>query len=162
MQQDDVIVQFDGKPVLTAGAFQTQVSLFQPGTKVSVVVLRNGVKQSLTVELGTRVKARASKPTPQPTLEVAGMAVQNLSQDLAKQLNYQGATGVVVVAVAQDSMAGLSGLGPGMLIQTVNRQPIKNLQEFETALKAAAQKPPILFLVNNQGVYRYIVLATPQ
>jgi serine protease Do len=162
LQQDDVIVQFDGKPVLTAGAFQTQVSMFQPGTKVSVVVLRKGAKQNLTVELGTRVKAAVSKPTPQPTLEVAGMAVQNLSQDLARKLNYQGATGVVVVAVAQDSIAGFSGLGPGMLIQTVNRQRIKNLQEFETALRAAAQKPPVLFLVNNQGVYRYIVLATPQ
>lgn len=49
-----------------------------------------------------------------------------------------------------------------MLIQTVNRPPLKNLQEFETALKAAAQKPPVVFLMNNHGVCRHIVLATPQ
>jgi len=162
LQQDDVIVQFDDRPVLTAGAFQTQVSMFQPGTKVSVVVLRNNVKQSLTVELGTRAKAAALKPTPQPTLEVAGMAVQDLNQDLARQLNYQAATGVVIVAVAQDSIAGFSRFGPGMLIENINRQRVKNLKEFENVLKTAVQKPPVLFLVNNQGAYRYIVLAMPQ
>jgi serine protease Do len=158
LEQGDVIMQLDGKPVLGAGAFQTQVSMFQPGTKVSVVVLRKGARQSLTITLGTRVKATP----PQPALEVAGMAVQNLTPDLAQRLGYRDATGVIVVAVAQDSIAGFSGLGPGMLIREVDRQSVKNLQEFENALKEAARQPPVLLLVNNQGAWRYLVLAVPQ
>ncbi len=162
LKPGDVIVQLDGKPAVSPGPFQTQVSMLQPGTKVPVVVLRNGARQNLTIELGTRVKAMPAKPAPRPTLEVAGMAVQDLNQGLAQQLGYQDATGVIVVAVAQDSIAGFSGLIPGMLIQEVDRQPVKNLQEFENTIKEAAQKPPVLFLVNNQGAYRYLVLAVPQ
>ena len=162
LQPGDVIVQFDGKPVTSLGLFQTQVSLLQPGTKVGMVILRKGSKQNLTIELGTRVKTKPVKPTPRPTLEVAGMAVQELNRGLAEKLGYQDQKGVVVVAVAQDSLAGFSGLGPGMLIQQVNHQPVGDLKQFADALKEAAQKPPVLFLVNNQGAYRYLVLAVPR
>jgi serine protease Do len=162
LEGGDVIVEFDGKPVVSPGLFQTQVSLLEPGAKVRLTILRKGSRRNLTIELGTRIKTMPAKPTPRPTLEVAGMAVQDLNEDLAKQLGYQGLKGVVVVAVAQDSIAGFSGLGPGMLIQQVNQQPVENMRQFEGALKAAAQKPPVLFLVNNQGSYRYLVLAMPR
>jgi serine protease Do len=162
LEPGDVIVQFDGKPVPSLGLFQTQVSLLEPGTKVRVGILRKGKMQNLTVELGTRVKTKPTKPTPRPTLEVAGMAVQDLNQDLTEQLGYQGQKGVIVVAVAQDSIAGFSGLGPGMLIEQVNRQPVQNIKQFESLLNEAAQHPPVLFLVNNQGAYRYLVLAVPR
>jgi hypothetical protein len=48
------------------------------------------------------------------------------------------------------------------LIRQVDRQPIENLQQFQSVLRAASQKSSILFLVDNRGAYRYIVLAAPQ
>jgi serine protease Do len=161
LEPGDVIVQFDGKTVVSPASFQTQVSMFQPGTKITVVVLRNGARKNLTIQLGNRSDVSSSKSIPRPTLEVAGMAVQDLNQDLAGRLGYEGQKGVLVVAVAQDSIAGFSGLGPGMLIQQVDRQPVSDIKEFENTLKEAAAKPPILLLVNNQGSYRYLVLAAP-
>jgi S1-C subfamily serine protease len=127
-----------------------------------MVILRKGSKHNLTIELGTRVHTKPAKTTPRPTLEVAGMAVQELNRDLSEKLGYQDQNGIVVVAVAQDSLAGFSGLGPGMLIQQVNHQPVKDLKQFENALKEAAQKPPVLLLVNNKGAYKYLVLAVPR
>jgi serine protease Do len=162
LEPGDVIVQFDGKPIVGLGLFQTQVSLLEPGTKVRLTILRKGSRRDLTIELGNRVRTKPAKPTARPTLEVAGMAVQDLNEGLANQLGYQGQKGVVVVAVAQDSIAGFSGIGPGMLIQQVNHQPVEDIKQFAGALKAAAQKPPVLFLVNNQGSYRYLVLAMPR
>jgi len=158
----DVIIQFDGKPVVSLGQFQAKISMFQPGTKVRMVVLRKGNKQTFTIEFGTRVKTAPAKPAPRPTLEVAGMAVQDLNPDLAERLGYEGQKGVIVVATAPDSIAGFSGFRPGMLIQQVDQQPIQDVKEFENALKKAAQNPPVLFLVNNQGAYRYLILAAPQ
>jgi len=162
LQEGDVIVQFEGKPVLSPGPFQIQVSRLQPGSKVPLVVLREAGRQSLTIELGTRGKPAPTKPSPRPTLEVAGMAIQDLDPDIAQRLGYQNPKGVVVVAVAQDSIAGFSGLSPGMLIQQVDHQPVEDIQQFQSALQAAAQKPPVLLLINNQGAYRYLVLAAPQ
>jgi len=162
LQPGDVIVKFDGKPITSLGLFQTQVSLLEPGTKVRVGILRKGKTQNLTIQLGKRVKAAPPKATPRPTLEIAGMAVQNLSQDIADQLGYQGKKGVVVVAVAQDSIAGFSGLRPGMLIEQVDQQPVQDIKQFESVLNVAARKPPVLLLVDYQGAYRYLVLAVPR
>ena len=161
LESGDVIVQFDNKPLTSMAAFQLQVSMLEPGSKVSLVVLRKGARKDLTIELGTLVNKKPVTPNPRPTLEVGGMAVQNLNKDIADKLGYQDQKGVVVVAVAQDSIAGFSGLSPGMLIQEVDHQPVSNITEFENALQKAAQNPPVLFLVNNQGAYRYLVLAVP-
>ena len=160
LQPGDVLVQFDGKPLPSAATLATQVSLLQPTSKVSVVLLRDGVRKSLTLEMGTR-PAPSSVVKQHPALEVLGMAVEDLTSDLAQRLNYQGLTGVLVVAVAENSLAGAARIGEGMLIQEVNRRPVKNLSEFRTVMEEAAQKPPILFLVNYQGSYRYLVMAPP-
>ncbi len=158
LKAGDVLVQLDGKPIPGATAFATQVSLLQPGNKVPLVLLRNGTRQDLTLEMGTR-PAKSSSAKERPTLEVLGMALQDLTDDLAQRLNYQGMTGVLVVAVADNSPAEALEVGAGMLIQEVNRRPVRNLSEFKTALEEAAEKPPILFLVNNQGTYRYVATA---
>jgi len=160
LQPGDVLVQFDGKPLPSAATLATQVSLLQPTSKVSVVLLRDGVRKSLTLEMGTR-PAPSSVVKQHPALEVLGMAVEDLTSDLAQRLNYQGLTGVLVVAVAENSLAGAARIGEGMLIQEVNRRPVKNLSEFRTVMEEAVQKPPILFLVNYQGSYRYLVMAPP-
>jgi len=161
LQAGDILVQFDGKPLPSAATLVTQVSLLQPASKVSVVLLRNGARKNLTLEMGTRPAASAAAKQ-HPALEVLGMAVEDLTDDLAQRLNYQGQTGVLVVAVAENSPAGAARIGEGMLIQEVNRRPVKNLSEFRTVMEKAVEKPPVLFLVNNQGAYRYLVMAPPE
>ncbi len=160
LKPGDVLVEFDGKPIPSATAFATHVSLLQPGNKVPLVLLRNSTRQDLTLEMGTR-PTKSSSAKERPALEVLGMAVQDLTDDLAQRLNYQGMTGVLVVAVADNSPAEASEISAGMLIQEVNRRPVQNLSEFKTALEEAAQKPPVLFLVNGQGAYRYVAIASP-
>jgi serine protease Do len=159
LQAGDVLVQFGGKPVPSATALATQVSLLPPGSKVSVALLRGGARKDLTLEMGTRPSKSSAAPE-RPALEVLGMAVENLTDDLAQRLDYQGMTGVLVAAVAENSPAQASQFGAGMLIQEVNRRPVKNLSDFKIAMERAVQKPPILFLVNNRGMYRYLVMAS--
>jgi serine protease Do len=161
LQPGDVLVQFDGKPLPSTATLATQVSLLQPASKVSVVLLREGARKSLTLQMGTR-PAAPSAAKQHPALEVLGMAVEDLTDDLAQRLNYQGLAGVLVVAVADNSAAGAARIGEGMLIQEVNRRRVKNLSEFRTVMEEAVQKPLILFLVNNQGSYRYLVMAPPE
>lgn len=161
LEQGDIIVEFDGKPVVNVAQFQIQVSMLNPGAKVQLVVLRKSARQILTIELGTRTHRTTISSAPQPTLEVAGMALQELSKTLADKLGYTNQKGIIVVAVAQDSIAGFSGLLPGMLITQVNQQPVQSLTQFENALRNVPQNRPILFLIYNKGAYQYLVLAAP-
>jgi serine protease Do len=136
--------------------------MLQPGTKAPVVILRKGTKMNFTIELGTQEKASPEKQIPKPTLEIAGMAVQDVNSDIADQLGYQGQQGVIIVAISPESVAELSGFEAGMLIQQVNQQPVQNIKQMESMINAVASKNSILFLVNNQGAYRYLVLTAPQ
>jgi serine protease Do len=59
MKRYDVLVEFNGKPIESANRFILRVAVLKPGTKVELVVLRDGQRQNLTVTLGKR-------PTSQP------------------------------------------------------------------------------------------------
>ncbi len=85
-----------------------------------------------------------------------------LTSDSADRFGYTGKPGVVAAAIASNSIASLFGIRPGMPIEEIDRQPTKTTEDFKTTREQAAQKPPILFLVNNQGSYQYIALNRPQ
>jgi serine protease Do len=164
LQPGDVITHFDGRPIHDATLLQSQIASMKPGTRVPLAVLRAGIPKNVTVRLGTRPTqppAPAKKDKKQAIVELLGMAVQDLTPELAERLNYQGHTGVLIVAVEDNSIADASGLDAGMLIQQVNQQPVRNMNEFEQAMEAIP-KPPILLLVDNQGSYRYVVINVPR
>jgi len=50
----DVIVEFDGTPVLSSAELQSAVDAKRPGDEVSIIVLRDGKRRTIEVTLGTR------------------------------------------------------------------------------------------------------------
>ena len=56
IRRGDVIVELDRHPIGESSDLISQVRDLQPGAKVSVVVLRNGTRKSLSVTLGKRPK----------------------------------------------------------------------------------------------------------
>ena len=61
--------------------------------------------------------------------------MQNLTPDLAQQLNLPpGTKGVVVTQVDPSSPAASAGLDRGMVIQEVNHKPVNNITQYKQAL----------------------------
>jgi serine protease Do len=77
---------------------------------------------------------------------------------LAERLGYKGMSGVVVSGVEPGSLAAAGGIQPGMLIQEVNRQQIKNTKDFYEALEKAGEEGTILLYINNGQYSQYLVL----
>jgi serine protease Do len=65
-----------------------------------------------------------------------------------------GAAGVVVSEVSPASGAASAGLQRGDVIQEVNRRPVKNVAEFEAAVRNS--KDGTLLLVNRDGHTIYV------
>ena len=79
-----------------------------------------------------------------------GVEVATLTPRTAEQLGLpRSTTGVVVSDIDPASKVADSGLRRGDVIQEVNRQPVKNVSEFQGAVKKAGSDP--LLLVNRQG-----------
>ena len=83
------------------------------------------------------------------------MSVANLDAGSAHDLGLPANTrGVVVTNVSPSSQAADAGLRKGDVIQEVNRKPVKNTSDFESAVHASGDQP--LLLVNRKGNTMYL------
>ncbi|MDR3718544.1 MAG: PDZ domain-containing protein [Bryobacteraceae bacterium] len=81
-----------------------------------------------------------------------GVSVENLTPDAAREMKLSpGSKGVVVTEVDPSSRAAEAGLRAGDVIQQVNRQPVKSVQEFNHVMSSAKKDDPTLLLVNREG-----------
>jgi serine protease Do len=91
-------------------------------------------------------------------LKRLGFTVQDLTEELAHRLGYEGQKGVVVAEVKPGSDAALMGLSRGTLIREVDRQPVHNTAEFMQALARSQQTQRVLRLAQDRRGSRFIAL----
>ena len=65
---------------------------------------------------------------------------------------------MVITAVEEDSVAARAGLAPSMAIVQVGRQQVKNVSEFNAAVKDASLDKGVLLLVKSSEGSRFVVL----
>ncbi|HRK36653.1 MAG TPA: DegQ family serine endoprotease, partial [Candidatus Hydrogenedentes bacterium] len=140
IQQDDVIVALDGKAVGDTGAFRSHIAMTPAGNDVKLTVARNGERIEKTISVGKNAKAEEAKSEEKAARETReqgklGLQLQALTDELAKEYDYTGKTGVLVTNVAAGSPAARAGIRPGALITEVNRKPVSTVAEVQDALK---------------------------
>ena len=162
IKRGDIILGLNGEAITGAGELTAQIANMSPGTTVHLKVFRDGNTSDVAVTLAPG-SAYAGLPTELSSNEgggsqspenggkaLQGVQVQNLTPDIAQQLNLpMGTKGVVVVNVDQSSPAAQK-LGRGDVIQEVNRKPVNNMSDFRNAL-AGSDDQPVLLLVMPQG-----------
>jgi len=131
LQQDDIVLEFDGKPVKDAASLRNMVAMNKPESSVDLRVLRGGEEQSISVTLGKREGEETAGGDNKTAPEQLGLGLQNLTPDLAQQLGFDNQKGVVIAEIEPGSPAERAGLQPGILIQEVNRQPVNTVAQFK-------------------------------
>jgi serine protease Do len=115
----------------------------------------------LKVTLGERpanlgLQANMGQPPVQGTLR--GITVQSLTSDLRQQLGLPADTqGVVITNLDPTSPAAQAGLQQGDVIESINRQPVRSVADFERL--AAQAKGDTLLRINRQGNGIYVVIS---
>jgi serine protease Do len=159
VRKGDIILEINGKPVADANDLRMTVSMMQPGTPVQLKLVRDGAAREVAVQLANLPGTEATNREPKAGSSdsaLAGVSVDNLDAQTARQLHLPANTsGVVVTNISPSSPAADSGLQPGDVIQEVNRKPVSNVSDFEQAVRASKHDP--LLLVNRQGNTKYVV-----
>jgi serine protease Do len=154
LKQGDIIRTYQGSPIDDAAALQRQVTKTAVGTKVTIGVIRDGHEKDLTVTIGEQPGSTkiAKAETGETEYAFAGVAVQDLDRDTAKELGVKGkAQGVVVTAVEPDSGAEKAGVMRGDVIREINRQPVKSLKDFERVSSGLKKGENVLILIDRRG-----------
>ena len=66
--------------------------------------------------------------------------------------------GVLIGEVKPGSLASKEGLAAGMVIQEINRRPIKSVSDFNQIMTESSPEKGILLLVVSDGNARYVNL----
>ena len=157
MRRYDVIVEFNGEKIEKVNEFRSRVAMLKPGTKVKIVILRDGKRKTLEAELGESSEQLKNVKTGLEAMEQLGLTVQNLTDDLAERYGYEDQIGVLITRVEPGSEAARKGITAGMLIMEVDRKPVRNTKDFDKAIEKATEAGKVLLLIND-GRYHYLAV----
>jgi serine protease Do len=152
VHRGDILLEVDGKPVANSNQLRNNISMMQPGTEIKLKLLRDGSEHDLTVKLKEMPTetAMARPGGDDSTKALEGVEVSNLSPNMAERLGLPASsTGVVVTDVDPSSKMADAGLRKGDVIQEVNHHAVKDVSEFQSAVRKGGSDP--LLLVNRQG-----------
>lgn len=139
----DVITDVDGKPVAGAAALRNRIGLMQVGTEVRLDIIREGKRQTLTVEVAKPHHEKVQAAEISRRLDGAQVGAIEAGHPLHGRID-----GVEVFGVEQGSSAWMAGLRRGDIITSVDRRPIGTLEQFQ---KAVADSKDVLLLNVRRG-----------
>jgi serine protease Do len=163
IQSGDVIVEFNGKPVIDSRHLKLAAGAMAPGTKVPLKVLRDGKSKSLDVTLkelpGEQQIAKKDSANPDDSDALKGVAVADIDEGARQQFQLpKNVKGAVVTDVVQDSASYEAGLRPGDVIMEIDRKPVTNAEDAVKLSENIKNRSSILLRVWSQGATRFLVV----
>ena len=164
IKSGDVIQRYNGETMENSTMLRHRVADTAVGTSVEMEVLRDSKTLKLSVMLAEQPKDMGAKKGESVKEEgkstaLAGLEVQDLTPEIARQLNLpRGTQGVVVSNVETGSAAEEAGLQGGDVIVELNRKSIRNLDDFRKASRLLGKKDSVLMLISRQGSRIFIAI----
>ncbi len=164
LQSGDIIQRYNGEVVENSTALRHRVADTPVGKSVEIEVLRDKNTLKLAVMPAEQPKDMGAKQGESVKGEgkgtaLAGLEVQDITRDIARQLNLpRGVQGVVVSAVEAGSAAEEAGLQNGDVIVELNRKPVRNVDDFRKASRSLGKSDSVLLLVSRQGNRIFIAI----
>jgi serine protease Do len=159
LRQGDVIRTLNGQKVDGVARFRALVAGMNPGSVVTLGILRDGQPETIKVTLAEQPTTIAGADGGQALIEgtLRGIMVQNLTPSIREQLGLRPSTrGVVIADLDPSAPAAQAGLQPGDVIQSINRQPVTSVAEFNRL--ASEVTGEVLLYVNRQGSSGFVTV----
>jgi serine protease Do len=129
----DVILKFNGAPIIDAGTLSQKVGMATPGEKASIEIWRNGKTLDMTATIGNAAATLTAdndsgSGSSQPKL---GLALRPLSPEERQQA---GVPGGLLVEEAQGRAAD-AGIQPGDVVLSVDGTPVQTVAQLRKLVK---------------------------
>ncbi|HEX2056538.1 MAG TPA: PDZ domain-containing protein, partial [Nitrospiraceae bacterium] len=163
VKRGDVVVAFNGKEVQSVSQLRNLVARTTVGKEADIKILRDGKEQNLKIKVAERPSDEVlakREPAPSPPSEtikppdnvLAALRVQTLDAAMMSQLNLPAkTTGVVVSSVEAGSPAESAGLQRGDVIQEINHEVVKSLEDYQKASAKVKKDEMVVLLLSRQG-----------
>ncbi|HBA89903.1 MAG TPA: peptidase [Geobacter sp.] len=155
IMQGDVITGFAGTTVKDVRQLQRLVGDTPIGKKVEVELYRDGkqLKVFVITTSAESTPAQSQRPTEREA-GVLGLSVE----ELGAEMRARGISGVVVSDLEPGGIAEESGIQRGDIIVSVNQRKVRNLAEYQRAMKGAGNRGAVALLVKRGSASIYFAL----
>ncbi|GAB2181598.1 DegQ family serine endoprotease [Denitratisoma sp. agr-D3] len=162
VEEGDIILKFDGKPIAQSSDLPRIVAMTKPGSRSALQVWRKGGLRDLAVTVAELSeddrgagKARSSAKKAEPTVNRLGLLLSDLTPEQRKQL---GSNGVLVEEVRN----GRVDLRPGdVILALIDRgiqTEIKSVDQFSALVAKLDKSASVTLLVRRGDNQTFITL----
>lgn len=156
----DVIVTYNNKPVYNVGQLPPMIGDTQPGTRVSIGILRNGKPMTLHMHIGVLPKHGSGSgggSVEKGSIPRLHIQVQTLTHSAEKKLRVRH--GVLVIGVGAGP-AEQAGINPGMVIQDIGQQAVNSPAQLKRLVASlpAGRPIPIRIRDGRRSLYTVVIL----
>ena len=155
----DIVLSFNEVQIEKSAELRRLAAATPPGTPSRLTVWRKGAAQEVTLTLAEleqekEAPAADKKPQAEPTVNVLGMTVTNLTDAQKKELRVT--SGVVINKV--EGSAARAGLRPGDRVITANNVDVQDAAQFATLVAQADPQKPVLLLIRRGENSQFLAL----
>jgi len=146
IEEGDIIIKFDGAKVKNTYDLVRKVASTKPGDTKEVELIRDRIVKTLSVKMGKRPSDEETalgdmKKTPDTVSEFwRGIKTVNITENIARELSLDDTAGAVIAEVDASSPFYETGLRRGDVIREINRNKIRNVDDFNRITKEARGK----------------------
>ena len=149
LQPGDVVIEVNGTMIKDTHQLLIVIAGFHVGEKVNVKVVRDGQEKVFQVTVTER------KDRPEVAMEQGGkkeefgMTVQDITPQIARQLNIPKSKGVIVTEVEEGSPADEVGIQPRDIILQINKTDIHSVKEYQKEITKQSAKNSLMLLIKR-------------
>ena len=157
----DVILECQGQPVRNPDDLVALITSIAPGTRVPVVLSRNGARQTVSVTV-EELQAGGATASAQSSGAGFGLALADLTADLAQRLGLRAGTrGALVEDVEPGSAAEPAALRPNDVILEVNHRAVRDATDAAGALRQVRDAQVVFLLISRGGTQMFVSMRHP-
>ncbi|REJ82547.1 MAG: Do family serine endopeptidase [Bacteroidetes bacterium] len=132
LREGDIITQIGDVSIASTPQLQEQVGRYRPGDKIRVKVNRKGDEKYYTLTLKNKDGDTRIVKSDQ-VLNILGGTFENVKQEESAKL---GINGGVKIAKLNNGKLRAAGIREGFIITSIDKKPIKGMEDLENTLKS--------------------------
>lgn len=154
LQEGDVIVGIDGKPVRSVAELQELVGRNRPGDEVEVSYVRSGEEYTANAVL-KNTQGTTEVVTAERVLNIGGAAIENLTAKEKQEYEVRG--GVKITAIEPGPWQD-AGIQEGFIITSVDKLAVNDLEDLDRILQVANGERLIVLGLEPNGDKAYFMM----
>ena len=154
IERGDVIIAVNGDRVADSNALRNQVASLKPGAKADLTIVRDGREQTLEAtldELPMQTTSNDASEGGEPSNTGAGLSVEPLTPQRARQLGIDAEGGLVVTNVDPSGPAADAGFQRGDVIIEVDGERVENAAALRKELSRTEDRPALVLVQRGEA-----------